>query len=293
MDKATAMHERVAELLRQVGRAIVLPRFRSLAAGEIEEKSPGELVTVVDRKAEAALGRGLSAILPEARVVGEEACAADASLLDGLDRGSAWVVDPLDGTANFASGKPPFGIIVALARDGVCEAGWLYDPLADRLCHAVSGGGAFVNGARVRTPRSSPKPIATLATQFMAAEARARLTAAAAGCFALHPIPRCAAEHYPRLVSGACHVALFQRTLPWDHAAGALFLDEAGGKVARWDGSPYRFADGRAGLLAASTPALWQDAAERLLAGEMGLDERRPLLPQAIEPAIMVGFGGR
>jgi len=78
------------------------------------------------------------------------------------------------------------------------------------------------------------------------------------GVFQTVPIPRCAAEQYPRIVLGANDVTLYERTLPWDHAAGVLFLTEAGGRVSRFDGSPYQVGDDRRGLIAAATPALWE-----------------------------------
>ena len=81
-------------------------------------------------------------------------------------------------------------------------------------------------------------------------------------------IPRCAAEQYPRLVLGENDVALFERTLAWDHAAGALFVNEAGGMAARPDGSAYRVDDARRGLVGAASPALWEAMAVRLNALE-------------------------
>jgi fructose-1,6-bisphosphatase/inositol monophosphatase family enzyme len=84
------------------------------------------------------------------------------------------------------------------------------------------------------------------------------------GAFAMHfepvAIPRCAAEQYPRIILGVNDLTLFERTLPWDHAAGVLCLTEAGGVATRFDGSPYRVDDLRSGLIAASTPALWDEA---------------------------------
>jgi fructose-1,6-bisphosphatase/inositol monophosphatase family enzyme len=87
----------------------------------------------------------------------------------------------------------------------------------------------------------------------MDSESRERLFAAAAPTFDLAPIPRCAAEHYPRLCLGEYDIALFQRTLPWDHAAGILFLIEAGGCASRWDGKEYHPCDGGTGLIASAT----------------------------------------
>ena len=79
-------------------------------------------------------------------------------------------------------------------------------------------------------------------------------------------IPRCAAEQYPRLVLGENDVSIFERTLPWDHAAGVLFVNEAGGKAARPDGSPYRVDEDRTGLIGAASPALWEELAQRIAA---------------------------
>jgi fructose-1,6-bisphosphatase/inositol monophosphatase family enzyme len=199
-------------------------------------------------------------------VLGEEACAANPALMNGLDRGQVWIVDPLDGTANFVAGLECFGIIVALARDGVTEMAWLFDPVNDRMSHAARGGGAYVDGRQIPLGEEQPaRPIAALATQFMNDSSRESLLRRAEAAYDVRPIPRCAAEHYPRLALRENHVALFQRTLPWDHAAGALFLTEAGGKVSRWDGSPYCFHDDRLGIVAASSPALWQAAMTTLI----------------------------
>lgn len=257
-----ARHTAVCTLLREVAAAVVLPRFRHLDAADIEEKAKDDLVTIADREAEVELARGLAGIDPEARIVGEEACAADPTLLDTVGSGRVWLIDPVDGTNNFAAGRTPFGMMIALVEDGAPQAGWLYDPVADRMCHAVRGGGAFIDGEPV-TARATgaAEPVAALATYFMSDEDRAALAERVAGKLTLVEIPRCAAEQYPRLVLGENDLALFQRTLPWDHAAGVLFLEEAGGHVARADGSPYRVGDNRRGMLSAASPELWEQAA--------------------------------
>jgi fructose-1,6-bisphosphatase/inositol monophosphatase family enzyme len=261
----------VRSLIVKAVETAILPRFGQLHESDISEKTPGELVTVADRECEALLSAGLSRICPDARIVGEEACAADESLLEGLDDGRIWLVDPLDGTANFASGKGPFGVIIALADQGEIVAGWIYEPLLDRMCFAANGGGAYtsVDGESAPVQAAPPRStiIATLATQFMPAPIREAVTVAASE-FELQPIPRCAAAHYPALAFGTYQLALFQRTLPWDHAAGALFLTEAGAHVARWNGDPYIFHDGGVGILAASDRETWERGASAIFAGD-------------------------
>jgi fructose-1,6-bisphosphatase/inositol monophosphatase family enzyme len=249
-----------------VSAEIVLPRFLNLRADEIMEKSPGEIVTIADREAEIRLSEGLNVIDGDARIVGEEGCSADPSLLADLDRGRCWIIDPIDGTANFAAGREPFGIMIALVEDGVAQAGWLYDPVNNRMCHASRGRGAFINGVAITArPSNAEFPIVSIASQFMTEEGRAAVHARAERAFQVVPIPRCAAEHYPRICLGQNDMAMFQRTLPWDHIPGALFLTEAGGHVARWDGTPYRVGDDATGILAAASPALWDLGAEVLL----------------------------
>jgi fructose-1,6-bisphosphatase/inositol monophosphatase family enzyme len=268
-DDTAELQAPVAMLIRQVAATVILPRFRQLRACDVTEKTPGEVVTVADRESEHMLTEGLMSILPDARVVGEEACASDPRLLVGLDKGLVWIVDPLDGTANFAAGREPFGIIIALAYDGVTIAAWLFNPVTDQMCYAALGAGATMSTVAgpsrwLLTTPARTRPIAALATQFMPEAMRNAVIEAASGSFELRPIPRCAAEHYPLLCRGENHVALFQRTLPWDHAAGALLLTEAGGYITRWDGSPYRFHDEGLGILAASSRELWDQAAYRL-----------------------------
>ena len=269
-----SLHERVAALIRQVASEVVIPRFRSLGAHEIDEKSPGEVVTSVDREAERRMHDGLAALGLDSRIVGEEAVATEPALLDDVGSGLVWLIDPLDGTANFAAGREPFGLMIALIKDGVPIAGWLYDPVRDRLCHAERGKGAFCDGRPVRARAAGrERPLAALGTHFMAPARRDRVHACAADWCEAVPVPRCAAESYPRLVLGDDSIALFQRILPWDHAAGVLFLAEAGGKAAHWDGTPYRIGGPGEGILAAENATIWAAAADRLLAPSAGITD--------------------
>jgi fructose-1,6-bisphosphatase/inositol monophosphatase family enzyme len=102
------MFEAVGEVLREVSAAVVMPRFAALATGEIAMKAANDPVTIADREAEVRIADALSALLPAARIVGEEACASNPALLDRLGEGMVWIVDPIDGTANFAAGRAPF-----------------------------------------------------------------------------------------------------------------------------------------------------------------------------------------
>jgi fructose-1,6-bisphosphatase/inositol monophosphatase family enzyme len=258
-------HAAVDGLMRKIGRDVLMARFQTLSASEIEEKAPDDLVTVVDKEAESRLTEGLMALLPGSHVVGEEAVAADPALTATLAHGQCWIVDPLDGTNNYAEGRTPFAVMVALAEDGMVQAGWILDPSTRRMCHAARGLGAYIDNQRVEARGSAaPLPIAALATRYLPEEVRAKVLARAEGRFTHADIPRCAGEQYPRVVLGTNDLALFWRAMPWDHAPGSLFLEEAGGRLARLDGAPYRLGEDRTGLLAAASPKLWDEAAMAL-----------------------------
>lgn len=260
-----ALHKGMADLLRDVSAKVILPHYQSLSADQIEEKAKGDVVTIADTQAEEMLSEGLSWLIPGLPIVGEESAHADPSVLDRLSS-SCWIVDPIDGTNNYASGKSPFGIIIAMADAGEAHTGWIYDPLFDRLCIAHRGKGAFINGEKVtaRATGSSP-PIAAISLIFMDDAQREATKTHIAPHYTLVDIPRCAAEQYPRLALGQNDVSIFERTLAWDHAAGILWLNEAGGKAARLDGSAYRVDEhGRTGLIGAATPNLFEELAQRL-----------------------------
>ena len=254
-----ALYQPVLDLMLLVARDIMMPRYRRLAADEFAEKTPGDFVTIVDRESEALLSDRLARLLPEARIIGEEASAADPALVEQVGSGVAWIIDPLDGTNNFTEGKTPFAIMIGLSIDGAREAGWILDPVTNRICHAVRGGGCFIDGERVAARGSGAAlPKAAIATYFMSPERQADVRRRAQGKLEIVDIPRCAGEQYPRLILGANDIALFERTHIWDHAAGALMLEEAGGRIARNDGSPYRLDVPGTGAIAASSPAHWE-----------------------------------
>ena len=262
----TALTGAVAALMRDAAARAILPRFQTLTADQIDAKAADDVVTVADKEAELILAEGLTKILPEAAIVGEEAAHADPALLERLGNTLCWIIDPLDGTNNFAKGQQPFGVMVALAEAGETMAGWIYDPLTGRLCHAHRGGGAWIGAERITArPTGGEPPIAAVSLVFMDQAKRAAMTQHIAPHYTLVDIPRCAAEQYPRLVLGVNDLSIFERTLAWDHAAGVLFVNEAGGMAARPDGRAYRVDEAHLpGLIGAASPALWHRLAERL-----------------------------
>lgn len=243
----------VAAIMRRVARAEILPRFRTLQAHQIREKSPGNLVTEADVEAEHALERDLTALLPGSIAVGEEAVAHDPAVLDRLDGAApVWVLDPVDGTANFAHGRPVFGVMVALVQGGATRAGWILDPLGDRVAMAAAGQGAWLDGQCLRVPPARPIGEMTGSLGYR----RSRVLSARVARLVRHGA---AAHDYIDLATGAIDFAYFRRLTVWDHAAGTLLFQEAGGYARLIDGQPYRPAPSQTGILLAPDAASWHE----------------------------------
>ncbi len=258
--------DRMDAALREVSEEVVLPRFENLREGEVEEKSPGEWVSIVDREVEASLTPRLRDWLPGSRVIGEEAVAADGSLLTGLDEGWVWLVDPLDGTANFIAGNDDFAIMVALLREGEPEACWIFTPRTGKLAHAETGGGAYIEGEpfRIPTPAGADSPPGVVKPRFLPPGFKAELERCADGSWPYALGSGSAGIDYPMLIGGHWFFLLYWRTLPWDHVPGVLLVTEAGGHAARLDGSRYRASDCRNGLLVAPDHEAWTAARSAL-----------------------------
>ncbi|MBE0609702.1 MAG: inositol monophosphatase [Dehalococcoidia bacterium] len=236
-----------------------MPRFRNLASADIREKSaPGDLVTVADEAMELRLATALRDLLPGSVVIGEEAAAADPAVHDLIAGDDpVWVVDPLDGTSNFVAGRAAFGVIVALVVRGETRMGWIHDLNAGHTATAECGSGAWLNSKRlaVMVPASTAALRGVMATKFFPASLREQLNARRS-LFKRHRQSHAAGD-YVELVRGTLDFSLYQRTLPWDHAAGVLLYAEAGGYSARLDGTAYRPVHRDGGLLAAPDRAVW------------------------------------
>ncbi|MET8250158.1 inositol monophosphatase [Micromonospora sp. NPDC005197] len=266
---ADTLLDDVGDLLLEAADQVVLPLFRKLDDADVSEKAPGEVVTVADRRAEELISAGLRRLRPGSTVVGEEGVADDPGLLRHLrDSGDVWLVDPVDGTANFAAGRRPFALMVALLTDGRPTAGWILDPLAGTLAAGRADEGTLVNGQPVDVADAVP-PLGDLRgaamTRFLPAEARDRVRAGGRRLGELLPGQHCAGREYLDILTGEQQFTLFWRTLPWDHAPGTLLVRAAGGVARRFDGVDYHPADDGRGLLVAANEQVWAEVHEALL----------------------------
>jgi fructose-1,6-bisphosphatase/inositol monophosphatase family enzyme len=257
----------IGALIRTVAREELGPRFRRLDAAQVFAKAtvtdPDDIVTEADLAVEHRLGDELRARLPGSVVVGEEAASATPALLAALGGDApVWLVDPLDGTRNFAAGKETFGSMVALARGGRTRMAWIYLFAEDALFVAEAGAGAFENGRRLvaRPPDGTARYTGTVYTRHMPPALRAATEARARDGFTLARPVGCAAVEYARLMRNEKELVVYFRLLPWDHAPGALLLTEAGGAARRLDGVTYGPTDASQPLLLTRHTSVWEPA---------------------------------
>jgi fructose-1,6-bisphosphatase/inositol monophosphatase family enzyme len=238
----------VEDAVRKAAAAEILPRFRRLAEDEVDQKSgPHDLVTDADRLAELRLTADLGALLPGSVVVGEEAVHADPATYAAL-QGDApvWIVDPVDGTRQFVHGDDGFCTLVALAHRGVVLASWTYAAARDQLATAVRGQGAFLDGERLFA--GPPEPgrdlvVATSHPDYTTDEQKRALRALWTDGLAPRPCGSAGLE-YLAIARGELDAVAFSWEAAWDHAAGLLLVEEAGGTHLTRDGEPFRVTGG-------------------------------------------------
>ena len=233
--------ENIAEIIREIAETAIVPRFRQLRAEDIREKKPGDFVTTADLEAERLLTERLPSLVPGSVVLGEEGAAKDPARLALLGGGApVWVVDPVDGTVNFAKGAPGFGVILALVRNAEVCAGWIYDPLGGSMVLAERGGGAWSDGKRVAVDAGAEvaRMVGSAYGRTMAGPRAAKVLQESGRVAAVRNLGSSALE-YNAVALGRTHFSLHSRSLPWDHAAGMLIVAEAGGVAGFFDGTPY------------------------------------------------------
>lgn len=257
---------RISQIIQDVAHDKIVPRFQQLAYNEIHEKSgPGDLVTIADIEAETELTRILPDILPGSVVVGEEAVSKGTVLRDVMKDSSAtvWVVDPVDGTNNFASGRPIFGTMVALVSGGERIASWIYQIPKNRMVCCEKGAAVLFDGETFTPP---PKPAgdapfanmrAFISRKFIPPRMRPLVDERIKLMGDVSTFMCCAWE-YVEVLEGNSVFSLYKRIEPWDHLAGVLLLEEAGHYIRKWDKTHYLASDLEGGLINAPSKEIWE-----------------------------------
>jgi fructose-1,6-bisphosphatase/inositol monophosphatase family enzyme len=240
--------DEVLNLLQEVAVAVIEPRFRALADGEVMEKKPGDLVTVADREAEVEITKRLQAAYPDAVMIGEEAVSADWSMLDGLAGVEHWfTIDPVDGTRNFVHGSQDYAVMVSEVRRGEVVRGWIWQPEHQLAYVAERGAGAWCGDRRLAAmPRDSAAPRGRTSRRKLIGTSLGELPALELTWVS------CGID-YPKLAENACDYLLYNGAMPWDHAPGTLLVAETGGITTYDDGTAYDPTSTRAPLICAGS----------------------------------------
>ena len=235
--------------------------FVKVSSLEIDRKIGPDPVSAADLRAESTLRDALSAACPDYGFLGEEG-----GLVEGSDETCTWVVDPLDGTANFLCGLPLFAVNVALVSRGTVMAGVTHLPMLEETFWAERGGGAWLNGNSIRVSGQADLLRSILAVgipfagkprhaQFVAE--MERLTPRVLGLRRLGA----AAVDMAYVACGRFDAYWEQSLNAWDMAAGVVIVEEAGGIVTDTLGRPL---DLKGGTVLASTPALHSELVNAL-----------------------------
>lgn len=257
----------LANILRDAARAEALPRFRRLDSSMVQTKTEAiDLVTEADIATENVIKARIAEWMPEALFVGEESVAADPALLGRLATADlAVVVDPIDGTANYAAGLPLFACMAAVVSGGETVAGIIYDPMGDDWMMAERGSGAWLrrsDGEAVRLQVAAPLPLAQMvgmaSVAYMPRGSRPQVLQNTDKLRLLSNF-RCAGHEYRTFASGHGQFVCYNKLMPWDHLAGTLISQEAGGYAARLDGGPYLPSHVDGGLLVAVDKPSWEE----------------------------------
>lgn len=260
-----AHQSHILNIVRRAARAEIVPRFRNLHASDIEAKSsPDDLVTAADIAAEKMMTRALTIAFPNALIVGEEATAKDPDLLSKIeDAALCFIIDPVDGTWNFAHGLALFGVILAVTQYGKPVFGLIYDPMADDWAVASVERPAMMeraSGAARGLQTSMGKAIENLTgyipLHMFEGEAQRKMASVLPSFKRTHSL-RCSAHEYRMLAQGHADFLLTQQLYPWDHAAGALIAERAGAHVEMLDGGEYTAARHSGHLLVAPDRTTW------------------------------------
>ncbi len=231
------MHPMLTIAVRAARRAgdIMLRGATNLEHLQVHEKSPKDYVSEIDQRCEEAIVETLLRAYPNHAILGEEGGA------QGHNDDFQWIIDPLDGTTNFLHGMPQFAVSIALRQQGQIELGVVFDPMLDELFTAQRGGGAYLNNRRIRVSRQTQLYGALLGTGFPYRELDfmeqyfnilRELIPQAAGIRR----PGSAALDLAYTAAGRYDGFWEFRLKPWDIAAGALLVREAGGLVSDHEG---------------------------------------------------------
>lgn len=268
----------VCELIKHAAESFILPRYKNLQKDEILTKTgPADFVTAADEEAEEFLKERLMKLVHGSIVVGEEGVAKNPDLIKVLrdPKQPIWIVDPVDGTGNFVSGEGPFGSMVALVQGGETVMSWVYHIPDDEMVFSEKGSGAYLNGKSLSlrsVQEEFLRKSGFLGSKYFP-ENQQEAVRDQCALFDNTESAGCAAYEYLQIAKGEMNFAVYWGLKPWDHAPGALMVEEAGGLVRLWNGAAFKplpDAD-QHGIIVADSENTWRETYNKLLQKPLNL----------------------
>ncbi len=235
------------DIVRDAGKREVLPRFRKLDTDSINTKNgPDDLVTVADIAAESFITDRIERLLPGATVVGEEAVSENPKLLQQIGTSELCVViDPIDGTFNYATGSTQFGMLLSVVSRGKTLFGLLYEPVMDDWVSAAPGEGCWFCSSRgievqlkYKPPGKEKKPRGFVSFHDRTPNQNVKGITKLFRHATIDNL-RCACQEYRAIAFGHAEFKFSTQVNPWDHIAGCLVIEELGGLSETETGRPY------------------------------------------------------
>lgn len=259
----------VDTLVRQVGEHCIFPYFRNLREEDVSFKeSEYDPVSVADKAAEQLLRDGLLAILPDSLFIGEESYAEDKSILDFLNQNDkpVWIVDPIDGTANFVAGREGFGIILCLVYQGIVHSSWFFEVCSGEMITYHTGDDAIhIRGSQLPASKQPEIPYkGQIGFKLFQFDDVQKLISAV-DRLVIEQATDPSIINYRKMLTGELDFLVYKMTYPWDHLAGLNMVRFNGGTALRWNGEGVQLQDIDEGLIVARDKQVMDTVMEEIV----------------------------
>ncbi len=258
----------VEDLIRNVGDGCIYPYFNNLREADVSFKdSKSDPVSVADKEAEGLLQKGLLSILPNSLFIGEELFEEKPETLDHLNQPDfpVWVVDPIDGTNNFVSGRQGFGIMVCLVFAGKIYSSWFYEICTKKMTIFHDGSCITVNGKSLELSRHCKKPFTGKIGRKLYLYPEIQNIKVKSPDIKIDIATQPSIITYHQVLTGDLDFLIFKITYPWDHLPGIALLSENESVFSRWNGDPFQFSDLHEGLVVARNQEIMDLVLEQII----------------------------
>ena len=231
----------IKEILFQISKKIILPKYQNLKSSDIKYKNNLDLVTSVDIEVENKLKKILLSLLPNSLFVGEESFFEDPTIIENYNKKKfCWTIDPIDGTNNFVKGGEKFAVMLALTFKEKIIQSWIYKPLTEEFTYAKLDGGAYVNDFKIINSKEIDisNPVGSISSKYWDNNYLNKITSLKKIFNNINSY-RCIGFEYVDIAKGQRNFSILSKLSPWDHIPGILIVRESGGQVKHFDESSY------------------------------------------------------